>query len=400
MDALRGDVAVETLRETQGARSDIDKLLEGIGSLRLAQAEAERRVSDRQEQQEREIHAFFEKVHGDMTKRLGDYHAEFDTGLSGLREELQGLVAVVQGPEMLEEPTRFLPQPPVPRYLPASFPYHQPPPYHLVTLDEMYALLGIDRPYFLAEDLGIVARAAHAMTPAALGRAAWLLNVPRFRRWVDAAVYPSDIVLVNGHMGGLGKGKLSPLSILAATLATMRHASPDILVLAHFCGLHTAPADDLVGPRGMLRALVAQAVLHLRGRGLQGGTTVATDETLLDGLVGHDITSLCEVLEALLGQLGPWVTVYCVLDNVSEFETSLRGWGGELDETIARLRDMVARSVPQLKVLLSAGNRSIMVHKMLDADDCVSLSAGNVHAHPVQRLSLERGWEGAMSSRE
>ncbi|KAH7375239.1 hypothetical protein B0T11DRAFT_323291 [Plectosphaerella cucumerina] len=339
-EALRGDIAAETLHETQDARNEtrvgFDKVLEGIGSIRLAQTESEQRVADRYEQQEREIHAFFERVHSDVNRRLGDYHSEFGTGLSGLRDELKGLVAVVQGPETSPpaKNLKHLLQVPQTQYLPAPISY-QPPPYHLVTLDELYMLLGIERPYFLAEDLGLVARAGRSMSQASLGRAAWLLNVDRFRRWVDAVEYPSDLILVNGHMGSLCKGKLSPLSVLAGTLATMRHAVPDLVVLSYFCGLHAAPGDDLAGPRGMLRGLVAQAVLILRDRqGTGPAVAIAADESLLDGLACRDIGSLCEVLEALLEQLGPGAVVYCVIDNVCEYETSLRGWGDEVNEVV------------------------------------------------------------------
>jgi hypothetical protein len=288
------------------------------------------------------------------------------------------------------------------QYLPAPISY-QPPPYHLVTLDELYMLLGIERPYFLAEDLGLVARAGRSMSQASLGRAAWLLNVDRFRRWVDAVEYPSDLILVNGHMGSLCKGKLSPLSVLAGTLATMRHAVPDLVVLSYFCGLHAAPGDDLAGPRGMLRGLVAQAVLILRDRqGTGPAVAIAADESLLDGLACRDIGSLCEVLEALLEQLGPGAVVYCVIDNVCEYETSLRGWGDELNEVVGHLMQMAARMQwwPRLKLMLTAGNRSIMVHHGLESGDCISLSAGNVHSHSIQRLSLESDWQGAISSRE
>ncbi|KAH6687816.1 hypothetical protein F5X68DRAFT_261159 [Plectosphaerella plurivora] len=367
-EALRDDVAVETLHETQGARTEAQagfgRILEGIDSVRLAHAERERRELDRYEQQEREMLEFFERVHGDMTRRLEDYHAEFGTGLSGLRDELQGLVAVVQGPEVAEPSGKFL-QVPQPHYLLAAPPIsYQPPPYHLVTLDEIYMLLSIERPYFLAEDLTLVARAAHAMSQAALGRAAWLLNVDRFRQWVDVTEHPSELILVNGHMGSLCKGKLSPLSVLAATLASMRQVSPDLVILSHFCGLHASPGDDLAGPRGMLRAIVSQAVLLLKDRHCANpGVAVAADEALLNGIAQRDVESLCEVLEALLGQLGPQVAVFCVLDNVSEYETSLRGWDDELCNVVGRLRQMTERMRwgPRLKVLLTAGNRSITV---------------------------------------
>lgn len=420
---LSREVGAETLRETKHISADVSKthegvtrLLDDLDSMRLSLAEAERGQSDKYERQERLIHGFVETINKVFQQQQDDCRSHCPSSCSQIQGLLQGLINSTQsGPSPLMGyaalpaalPTTLSPA------LPAMHQHQPPSPWNnslmnmssaiYMSYDELYVLLNIADPMAPGADLNHVMKGAYTQDRTALGRAAWLLNVDRFKAWADITGHSSDLVLVNGHLSGRTRGKISPLSVLAATLASMPPVASRVVILSHFCGLHISPRDPMAGPRGMLRSLVAQLLLVQRSE--HAGTTVTLDEALIHRVLRHDLAGLCDVFRALLMQVQAQTTVYCVLDSVSEFETSLLGWGDDMCDVVYFLQTLVMagqhqyqpRFGPKLKFLLTAANKSIRVYRQLNSTDCISLSAGNISSHSVQKLSLQRDCQRAIS---
>lgn len=395
---LSREIGAETLRETKAVSSEVSKtqdgvnsILDGLTSIRFAQAEAEKEQNEKYERQERLIHGFVGTINEGFQKHQDSCRTHCQANCAQIQELLQGLINC-PAPYMAYAPSPSAHPSPWNRSLPTSSAIY-------MSYDELYVLLNIPDPMTPAADLNQVIKGSYTQDRTALGRAMWLLNMERFKTWADIASHSSDLILVNGHLSGLTRGKISPLSVLAATLASMPPFSPRLLILSHFCGLHTSPRDPTAGPAGMLRSLIGQLILVQRDQ--HAMTTVTLDDTLVHQILSNDLAGLCDVFRALLMQVHPDTTVYCVLDNVSEFETSLLGWENEICDVVYFLQTMMMagqpRFGPKLRFLLTAANKSIKIHRQLTPADCISLSARHVSSHSVQKLSLQKDVKRAIS---
>lgn len=401
--ALSREVGAETLRETKNVSAEVSKtqdgvnrLLDGLESIRLAQIEAEEGQNEKYERQERLIHGFIGTINESFEKHQDDCRMHCQENYSQIQGLLQGLINCGQSVPSTQMGY-------------ASLPAAQPSPWTnsptnlnstiYMSYDELYVLLNIPDPMAPVADLKQVIKGSYTQDRAALGRAAWVLNVERFKRWADMSSHSSDLILVNGYLSGLTKGKISPLSVLAATLASMHRVSSRLVILSHFCGLHISPRDPMAGPKGMLRSLIAQLIFIQRGE--HALTTIALDEGLVHQILNHNLTGLCDVFRALLMQVHTQMTVYCVLDSVSEFETSLLGWENEICDVVYFLQTIMMAGQqgfgPKVKFLLTAANKSIKIYRQLSPEDCISLSARNVSSHSAHKLSLQRDCQRAIS---
>lgn len=266
-----------------------------------------------------------------------------------------------------------------------------------LSYQELYMMLRLPDPMFLVRDLQIVLRASNAIGQNGLSRGAWLLNMDRFKIWAHISNCSSNLVLVDGHLGEFCRGKISPLSVLSAIFASM-NKNPRFLVLTYFCGLHTNISDSMSGCCGMLRGLVAQLIANQRHD--YQNTRVCVADDFLYAIAQHDLDALCRLFQALLKGIHPDVTIYCIIDDVSQFETTLGGWGEELTRVVYMLQMLSRqrRGYPTFKVLLTAANRSIQVYQQIDPRDIISLTAGNQSSTPMQRLGIESSWSGALGS--
>ncbi|KAK2841625.1 hypothetical protein FQN49_006068, partial [Arthroderma sp. PD_2] len=296
---LASYIAVENLRETRNvgegvcrAQEGMGKMLDGLDSIQSSQLEMEKRY----EQQERKLHAFVESINQNLQQRLGDCEMQFRTGFFRIQDSLQGMIRYAHSPHLLPAGNTIL--------CDNSSTWY----------DNLYMLLHIPDPVFIAADLGIILRASSNLGPTALGRASWLLNIDRFKSWAHVDALSSQLILVNGHLSGLTVGKISPLSVFAATFASMPKPS-HVIILAHYCGLHSSPRDNLAGPKGMLRSLIAQLLLTQRNDNVIATTTL--DETLLHNIASDNLEALCVLFQFLISQTRPSLTVYCILDNIS-----------------------------------------------------------------------------------
>ncbi|MBE3047269.1 hypothetical protein IMZ48_33065 [Candidatus Bathyarchaeota archaeon] len=242
----------------------------------------------------------------------------------------------------------------------------------------------------IADDLDIVLRHTYETEESELARVHYLMREPRFLSWLnaDANRVQSDMLLINGYFDN---GPISPLSVFSGFLVSGVIAqSPASLVLHHFCTLHKDPRNDaLAGPRGLLRRLIAQTLTHLVRLDVH---SVLLDWELLHdaGAEGdHDLNALCELFGRLLEEVPEGLAVFIIIDNVSDFETSLHGWGEEMDFVVGRLSSIGGRSAPgdrpvlapslraSVRVLLTCGMKSVGVFRWVGPRRIISLEAEN-----------------------
>ena len=257
--------------------------------------------------------------------------------------------------------------------------------------------MSLPDPLFLANDVEEVLRHGDHLTENSIGRCMWLMVEQRFRTWLQrSATSGSDLILVDGHLDDVTTGKISPLSVFGASFAKVRKA-PRLVVLHHFCGLHSHPKDPVSGPRGILRSFIAQILLHLSHYGGDFMLLPHADGPFLRDLSEHQPQALLVLFKELLSQIHPEATVYCLVDNVSDFETASEDWEMELCEIVDTLQIFVKAGEPgpALKILLTDSRRSIAVFRHIRPGDQISLSSGNTYSRTMQMLSFQEDLQEA-----
>ncbi|KAI4685099.1 hypothetical protein J4E81_008912 [Alternaria sp. BMP 2799] len=258
-----------------------------------------------------------------------------------------------------------------------------------VTIEELLLTLHVDLGYLSGETEHIL-RQSNSLRPKGLGKARWLLTTAQFKNWLSQPF--SGILLVDGYCKDDGIGKISPLSVLCASLATTLVQTSSNIVLRFFCSSHTRVEQDTIsGPSGLLRSLITQLILY-------PGTPDIDLDPMEQGL--YDAVSQCNVL-ALVSLFGSIVcnmdksiTIICVIDGISDFETPLRGWDREILGVVDQLQNLVynQRSGPTLKLLMTSANKALNIGSLLrrDRGEYVSLRSGNVSDKPVRGFGFDR----------
>src|SRR3569833_1407432 len=240
-------------------------------------------------------------------------------------------------------------------------------------------------------DLASILQQSRRFEAKALSQASIVLQMEQFRRWISHDT-GSDLLLVEGHLDSSSFGKTSPLSHFCANIAKLfREAIPTTMLPLHFfCSQHVAANDELKGPSGLIRSLLAQLaramLLHsnrlcdlpdLSGLAtLSGGTDPDPLHMTTDGLC-HDFLELVR-------QLPPHMTVVVILDDIARFERA--EWLAEYWELITIMDAVISdrKVAAQVKVLMTCPTKS----------KCLALGA----AHKVE-LSGSGQWMGASTER-
>ena len=274
-------------------------------------------------------------------------------------------------------------------------------PFIEVELERVFAAIGISSsPYpgqegpnirHITDDLEAVLRRTCDIADSDLSRTSYLMRDPRFLSWLDTDVDRAqlDLLLINGYFDTYSDRSISPLSVFTAFFASGVVAqSQKHIVLHHFSSLHTNRAHDpLAGPHGLLRRLIAQLLINLARFNVN---TLFLDGELLDdcGLdAAHDLHALCELFGRLLEEVPEGVAVFILIENISNFETSLYGWMNEVDFVVQRLSGLGKPRSPgdgpslapdlkaSVRVLMTCGMKSVKVSRWLKPAKCLSLEA-------------------------
>ncbi len=202
-------------------------------------------------------------------------------------------------------------------------------------------------------DLDFVLRQGPGYDAASQSHGAMVLEHPNFRRWIVAE--QSDLVYVESRLDSSRFGRTSPISYFCANLLQHFKNQAATSTIYFFCGQHEASNDDLKGPRGLVRSLLAQL--------LQRWPNVPTDPANLDPFNGeHEkvpTEELCRLFEQVLGQVPGHVTITCIIDGIAHFEKD--NWKEDYWAVVTMLSNAVLDQnlVARFKVLMTGPIRSM-----------------------------------------
>ncbi|KAJ4387488.1 hypothetical protein N0V93_008080 [Gnomoniopsis smithogilvyi] len=152
-----------------------------------------------------------------------------------------------------------------------------------------------------------------------------IVSTSQFHDWMVSS--ESSELLVHGDFRGPRSfsAGISALSVFCATLTqTLRAQGPQHIVLVFYCGCHVERDDQHRGATGMMRSFNAQLVRSTI-------FDAVTQETILPQLDGQShleatlqsgrLSHLCQLFRSLVRLLPDQVTLICLIDGISHYET-------------------------------------------------------------------------------
>lgn len=251
-----------------------------------------------------------------------------------------------------------------------------------------------------SQDLSNTLRKHHCFGDEALAQPAYLINVERFRQWLVES--RSDILLVDAHVGSEMSGSISPMSVFCATLvqsllerSRLTHESGRAeVVLFFFCGLHRSRQSDLEGPSGLIRSLLGQLLLSWPKEWPLYNDSMPSLLEIKAGNTEAAVPLMARMFQELVSTLPLGTIIYCVVDDISAFDTELWGRLRGLEVIIDCLRKLVGppgtrhTNEAYLKVVMTSANGSSKeVRDMLVGEQRISLRAGQYLSQPVSPMS-------------
>jgi hypothetical protein len=187
------------------------------------------------------------------------------------------------------------------------------------------------------------------------GRAQQMMQTRHFRDWI---LTPNSArLLVHGDFDNTNK--ISPFSVLAATVFQGLRTSSSVISLVFFCGQHLR-TDEYNGGNAIIRSFVAQLVRQFRSSTI----TPAHDKSLYDVAIGNT-SRLCTLFVYLIVQLPPDITVFCLIDGINEYERE--EYLHDMEDVVLTLLGLVEQSSrPSFKLLLLSPRPTLEVRKAFD----------------------------------
>lgn len=223
------------------------------------------------------------------------------------------------------------------------------------------------------EDLKTMLRKSHSMQPEGLDRANSLLSHGQFKEFM-AQENPA-LLLIDGHCRDDGMGRTSPLSVWCASFIAALKQSPSVAAVHFFCGLHTRSGRDLSGPLGLAKSLAGQMLAY--DNTIMDAAPLYLASDIAERAEKNDIGAICEIIKSLLLRLGHSKVVFCVVDNVCEFESTWGNWQKDLTVIFEALYSFIESEnfggrIP-LKVMLTSADRSTHLAGKVKRAELVSL---------------------------
>jgi hypothetical protein len=191
-------------------------------------------------------------------------------------------------------------------------------------------LLGLMNVHHLRalEDEQHIIRRGRSLNREAISHAASMFQTTQVRQLLHSL--ESGVVLVNGCSDRSQNTKISPITHVCATLTdALRRSDSTSVVLAFFCGQHSTSKDDLMGPQGLMRSLVAHLLLSL----VQNECISESAPIWVSAFQGDfeelSFKDICQLFYHLVELVPKQIMVYCVVDGISYYERDV--WKGDYD---------------------------------------------------------------------
>ncbi|KAH7312721.1 hypothetical protein B0I35DRAFT_437582 [Stachybotrys elegans] len=227
----------------------------------------------------------------------------------------------------------------------------------------------------LPRDIFVLSKLVPSLGTSDRARAAALISHPLFKQFL-VEVQHSTGLLVNGNNNAVSANGVSPLSIVAVELA--RRPLPEdlpIFSLQYFCTEHHSP--PIVDPTAvrhasstsMMASLIGQLATQLSTKGI-----THIPDYKRDKIQNREPKSLCKMFRKLLQRTPPRSVVFCIIDEISWYETSLL-----LQNTQIVMKNLVELSEGRgdhgqnLKLLVTSQHRAREVSRLFPPANIVNL---------------------------
>ena len=239
---------------------------------------------------------------------------------------------------------------------------------------QLLEILAIDHTE-IANNLSSMLRLGRVADLSYHNRGSLLMRSPHFQNWLTST---SPIFLLVDGNGGSAAERTSAMTFVSALLAQTL-SDEGTSCIHHFCGLHATRSDELSGPSGLLRALLAQLVSLFDFR------IGFTRNSEYHELQRFDTIRLCAVFRELVKDLPVGFVLVCVIDGVPFYEVS--DWAEDLRRVLETLNTLTRD--PQVhaafKVLVTSAVASRQAIKYIPREDHLMLpsNVGNGSDSPL-----------------
>ncbi|KZN90702.1 hypothetical protein EN45_008250 [Penicillium chrysogenum] len=197
----------------------------------------------------------------------------------------------------------------------------------------------------------------------------------QFQNWINKTEGKNASLLVQGHFDS--EDGTSALTHLCARIAYESASDPKVLILTHFCSLHTASRAEIgrrAGATGVIASLIGQLLSYDSHR-VQFDLSQITKHAL-SRIEEFSLKKLCWLLGMLITQVKKGITIICIIDNISSYETDEAV--GDLEQLVRCLQTWVIRanqtsSKPRMKLLITDTNQTTRVYRYFQHDDILDL---------------------------
>ena len=222
-----------------------------------------------------------------------------------------------------------------------------------------------------------------------------LLRTQQFQNWI--ASQHSTVLLVDGNMDS-AVARMSPMSLLCASLVLSVLDKRPAIALHYFCGLHVASNSPLCGPAGLIRSLLMQLLLVSKVIDVDG-KSFNIDHTIFsldfidtrlyrEDLESHNIAALCHTFKMLIEQLPMDVFVFCIIDGINLYERS--EWLDGLVLIVNSLNQIAqnARLRPIFKLLMTSSRTSRHIQQHIEPQQRVRIRQGRGNGKGISQRSV------------
>lgn len=238
------------------------------------------------------------------------------------------------------------------------------------------------------QDLQYVLRKRQAFDLVSQAQVQMLWASEQFKHWFFSKA--SAVLLVDANFDTTITGRLSPMSLFCAMMSVQLPDADHNIWLQFFCGQYTRSSSPVCGPHGMVRSLITQLLMQLHGRNMLTLVFLDPDAAYEDGGMPA-LDGLCRMLSQLVRTLPAAVTLFCVLDGISYFETEEAG--RDLCYVVERLKEIACDEFlrPNFKLLMTSPARSKYVQGQVQYWQQLTLKRGQ----GVRPLSERTFWNDA-----
>jgi len=196
-----------------------------------------------------------------------------------------------------------------------------------VTPRQLLGLMNVHHLGALDDEQHIIRR-GRSLNSDAISHAATMFQTTQVQQLLHSP--ESGVVLVNGCTDRSQNTKISPITHVCATLThALRRSARANVVLAFFCGQHSTSNDDLMGPQGLMRSLVAFLVLSLVQNECISDSAPIWFSAFQGDFEKLSFKDICQLFYHLVELVPKEITVYCVVDGISYYERQV--WKGDYD---------------------------------------------------------------------